>query len=82
MFVYNGRKMGKGHPLLLHPVWQPHGTAGGSEHTHKIRKTFPRLYFPCGLRALFQAISRDLIKKNVFVLIDGGLWQDCLTLES
>lgn len=35
-------------------------------------KAFPRFFFPCSLRAHFQALSRDLTKKNTCVPIDVG----------
>lgn len=71
------REVGAEASLLLHPGWQPQRMAGCCSHTHTpIRKTFPSLFFPCSLRVHGQASSRDLIKKNVFLHIGGGPWQD------
>lgn len=60
------------------PSWMAGSGWLAAAHTHTLtnQKDIPQLIFPCSLRAHGQAPSRDLIKKNVFLHIGGGPWQD------
>lgn len=76
MFTYNKETRVQRHPCLLHLVWQPWQDGWQLRAHTQNQKDVPQVIFPCSLRVHTQAVSGDLIKKNVCLHTDGGPWQD------